>query len=901
MKWLTPLLILILLLGLSVAQQHKTATSTLPRAAWSAFGVEINNTLGNSPQQNPRIIRTTDGNYITVWEDSRSGFAALYAQKCDEAGNRLWEKDGVAVCSSDGNQNFAQLVADDSGGAIITWQDYRNGSTDIFAQRLGSRGEVLWDSEGVAVCKAAAGQFAPELIADGASSAIITWHDYRNSFGEDIYVQRVDGNGAVLWEKDGIPVCTANGTQWFPKIASDGSGGAIIVWTDGRISSSDNNIFGQRVSPAGAMLWDKDGLPLSSAPQNQEKPVIIGIEDGAIVAWNDSRSGNIDIYCQKIDLNGASLWEKDGLGITSAPFSQQNPKLAPDGSGGAVVVWSDNREEENAIFAQRVISSGKTNWGENGRAVAKSSARQENPEVVMSSASSWGIFWEDYRDGSPAVAAQCLNLSGAPLWESGGIRIANGAKFQEKPAVVASPSAGYILAWQDRRSGNYDIFCQKIAADGPLLWGNSGLPLCEAPGLVIHQNASMLDNGRGEVIVVFEDARSGFTNIYAQKFNRLGTLLWGKDGIPVAKVRANQTNPQLVSDGAGGAFVVWEDARNTNYLKIYAQRVLSSGSKAWEKGSLPLTKIDSRQSHPLLVADDAGGAIVVWQDERNPLSFKDLYAQRITGTGSFLWGKNALALCAENGDQTEAALISDGEGGSLLSWTDYRRGERNPDIYAQRFNLDGQPLWQKEGVLVCGAPDVQRMPQLAPDNQGGAYITWTDKGGGSYDIYAQRVNASGQAQWLADGIPVNQTARTQQNSLISSSGILVWEDYRFGNWDVFAGKLTPEGRLLWGEGGLSVVNLPLTQYAPEVVDWGEEGLIAAWEDYRIGKQYEIYLQKINTNGTSAWPENGVLVKTRNGARAPRLLALPAENALIVVWEDYTGGGKALYGQRFIID
>jgi hypothetical protein len=901
MRRLVPLLVLVFLLGFASAEPQKSARSTVPRAAWPVFGVEINNTLGNSPQQNPRIVQTSDGNYLTVWEDSRYGFTALYAQKCDESGNRLWDKNGVAVCDSDGNQNFAQVIADDSGGAIITWQDYRNGSTDIFAQRLGFRGEALWNSEGVAVCQAAAGQFAPDLTTDGAGGAIIVWHDYRNSQGEDIYIQRLDKSGNMLWEKDGLPLCSAIGTQWFPKIASDGSGGAIVVWMDGRISSSDNNIFGQRVSPAGKMLWEKDGLPISSAPQNQEKPVIIGAEGGAIVAWNDSRSGNVDIYCQKIDANGSSLWEKDGLEITSAPFSQQNPKLAPDGSGGAIIVWSDNREEENAIFAQRVIGSGKTGWGENGRTVAKSSARQENPEVVKANDASWVIFWEDYRDGKPAIAAQCLNLSGAPLWEGGGIRVAGGAKFQEKPAVVASSAAGFVLAWQDRRSGNYDIFCQKLSVDGSLLWGSNGLPLCEAPGLVIHQSASLLDNGRGEVIIIFEDARSGFTNIYAQKFNRQGALLWGKDGIPVAKVRANQTNPQMVSDGAGGAIIVWEDARNSNYLKIYSQRISVSGKKVWEKGSLPLTKIDSRQSHPLLISDDAGGAIVVWQDERNPLSYKDLYAQRVSGAGDFLWGKNGLALCSENGDQVEAAVLSDGEGGIILTWADFRRGERNPDIYAQRFAPDGPPLWQKEGVLVCGAPDVQRMPQIASDNQGGAYITWTDKGGGSYDIYAQRINSRGQTQWLADGIPVNQTARTQQNSIISSSGILVWEDYRFGNWDVFAGKIAPEGRILWGESGLSVVNLPLTQYAPKVVDWDKDSLIVGWEDYRIGKQYEIYLQKINANGTSAWPENGVLVKTRNGARAPRLLALPEENALIVVWEDYTGGGKALYGQRFIID
>jgi len=902
MRFFLVILLSFLLLGTASAQLQEAAQTAveMPQAVWAEKGLEINNTPGNTTQQNPKIISTEYGYYI-VWEDGRSGQEKLYAQKTDESGNRLWNENGVQVSTASGNQNSAQVIEDGAGGIIIVWQDYRHENADIYAQRLSPQGEVLWGGEGAPVSKAAAGQFAPEIVSDGAGGAIAVWHDYRSNVGEDIYAQRLNGSGAPLWQEDGIPVCTAPGTQWYPKIASDRAGGAIIVWTDGRVSSADNNIFAQRVSADGKILWEKDGVSVCSAPQNQERPEMIAVDGGAIVAWNDSRSGNIDIYTQKISPDGQPLWDKDGIAVVAIEFSQENPKLAPDGLGGALLVWTDDREEETAIYFQKITKEGRRSWIDSGVLVAKSSAKQENPVAVKLSNEGWIIFWEGYHNGSPGLFAQKINRDGIPLWQERGIPVADVTGAQEKISVAVTPKSEIISAWQDRRNGNYDLYAQKLTSDGILTWGKDGRPICNAIGAVIHQNVAMIDNGLGELILVFEDARSGYLNIYAQKINRAGNLAWGRDGIAVAKVRANQTNPQLASDGAGGTLVTWEDARDPNFQKIYAQRISAAGKKVWEKGSLPLTKNNSRQSSPRLISAGDGGAIVVWLDERNPLNLKDLYGQKVSGKGELLWNKNGVAISADNGDQTEEEIISDGSNGAIITWTDFRNGERNPDIYAQSIDGDGEILWKKEGIVICGAPDIQRTPQLAGEEEGGAIIAWTDKGGGSYDIYAQRVNRQGQTLWSTDGIPLCQIARTQQEPLFADQQTVFWEDYRYGNWDIFAGAVSPQGKLLWGEEGVPIVSLPLTQYAPQAIPWKDGSAIVVWEDYRGGKQYEIYLQKISSSGKVAFKDNGALVKTADGARLPKIQALPEDGSLVVVWEDYTGGGKAIFGQNFTIE
>ncbi|MDD5593689.1 MAG: hypothetical protein PHG97_02965 [Candidatus Margulisbacteria bacterium] len=899
------LLIVSLSVLFAVAQTNeavKPSAAKTPQTLWGEYGIVINNTPGNAPQQNPRLIGSADGNLAMVWEDGRNGYTNIYAQKTDKAGNKLWGELGVQTCggqSGSGNQNNPALIDDGSGGVIVVWQGYCNGNADIFAQRISAAGSLLWSTAGVTICDAPAGQFAPELVPDGSGGAIITWHDYRSGAGEDIYAQRVDPGGNVLWDKNGVPVCTAAGTQWYPKIASDGAGGAIITWTDGRISSADNNIFAQRLDPAGKPLWDKDGVPVCSAAQNQEKPVILPTEKGAIIAWQDSRLNNVDIFAQKIDLAGKPVWDKDGIAVVVAPYSQEEPQLATDNNGGAVVVWTDNREEDAAIYAQKISAGGKIEWESDGRRLAKSEGKQRGARIVKLKTLDWVVVWEDSRKGDPLLYCQKINSAGVNLWPEEGLPLAPGGRGEEKPAAAVASDGQLVVVWQDRRSGEFDLYGQKLLADGSPGWAENGVVFCNTTGSVIHQNVSMIDNGQGEIILAFEDARSGYLNIYAQKINRQGTLLWGKNAIPLARVKADQINPQLVPDGAGGAIVAWEDQRDPNFTKIYGQRISSQGKKVWEGGSLSLAKIDSRQTAPVIVSDNAGGAIVTWQDERDPLSLKDIYGQRVSGSGQLLWGKSGLPVCTENGDQADAAAISDG-GGVVIAWTDYRRGERNPDIYAQRLDISGKPLWEKGGLLVCGAPDVQKAPALSKDKEGGTIIAWTDKGGGSYDIYAQRVNSEGKTLWLADGIPISQSPRTQQNPVISNQ-VIVWEDYRLGNWDIFANSVSLQGKLLWGDEGTPVVSLPLTQYAPRIINWKNEGTIIAWEDYRNGKQYEIFMQMLDNNGRSLWLENGFMVKSTNGARAPKLLPIPEENAFVVIWEDYTGGGKAVTGQLYSVD
>jgi len=124
-----------------------------------------------------------------------------------------------------------------------------------------------------------------------------------------------------------------------------------------------------------------------------------------------------------------------------------------------------------------------------------------------------------------------------------------------------------------------------------------------------------------------------------------------------------------------------------------------------------------------------------------------------------------------------------------------------------------------------------------------------------------------------------------------------FEDFRFGNWDIFSQKLNNQGKLVFPEEGLSIVNLADTQYSPFAAAF-QDGAVVVWEDYRNEKNYNVYMQKVSNDGTLLWGENGFLVPgTSLGARYPKLVALP-DKSLILGWEDYRYGRRAIYAQKF---
>jgi hypothetical protein len=135
--------------------------------------------------------------------------------------------------------------------------------------------------------------------------------------------------------------------------------------------------------------------------------------------------------------------------------------------------------------------------------------------------------------------------------------------------------------------------------------------------------------------------------------------------------------------------------------------------------------------------------------------------------------------------QIDPKIVSDGMGGAIISWTDYRTGI-TADIYSQRVNSTGAVQWTATGVIICTSANDQIKSQLVSDGNNGAYITWEDhRNAGNSDIYAQRIASNAAINWAATGFAICTMGFDQLNPMIVSNGnlgaIVVWQDYRSGN------------------------------------------------------------------------------------------------------------------------
>ena len=94
-----------------------------------------------------------------------------------------------------------------------------------------------WVQNGITICTTTGNYGRTPIIADDAGGAIMAWWDYRGGIYYDVYVQRIDANGNALWTTGGTAICTSTGyrTSFLGLIsrlalAPDGSGGAIVAW-----------------------------------------------------------------------------------------------------------------------------------------------------------------------------------------------------------------------------------------------------------------------------------------------------------------------------------------------------------------------------------------------------------------------------------------------------------------------------------------------------------------------------------------------------------------------------------------------------------------------------------------------------------------------------------------------
>ncbi|MBK8127770.1 MAG: T9SS type A sorting domain-containing protein [bacterium] len=219
-----------------------------------AWDVDV---ASNVRVQSSRVSGCSDhqGGAVLAWvETPVGGTARCVAQRVGPGGVRLW---GQGLVLADSSSLFGvSCDVDMAGNATIAWEQYRESSMDIAAQRVNAAGVALWPDGGLPVAELPFDQDSPQVVALSDNEVYVLWRDNRNSsqyyWFSDLYGTHLNARGEVdgdsYWLPGGSIVCSAEHTQNDFSAVNDGAGGLTVAWLDQRGSFAwDHGIYAQRL------------------------------------------------------------------------------------------------------------------------------------------------------------------------------------------------------------------------------------------------------------------------------------------------------------------------------------------------------------------------------------------------------------------------------------------------------------------------------------------------------------------------------------------------------------------------------------------------------------------------------------------------------------------------------
>ncbi len=405
-----------------------------------------------------------------------------------------------------------------------------------------------------------------------------------------------------------------------PVVTSDGAGGAFVAYTMSMLGTS-NDVFVQHYDATGKALWTPGGVLVCNAAEVQYTEGICS--DGAggvIVTWQDYRAGypNVDLYARRVNSTGTPMWTPNGVLLCNAADRQQQSDIVADGYGGAYVAWLDFRTYVTTgvdVYMQHVDGFGTLGMAAAGTALCALAGDQTEVKLAADPYNGYAV-WTDNRSGSGDIYVQKFVTTGSISYSANGAVVCNAASNQSSPRIVAGAYNQMIVAWSDGRNGTDDVYAQRIDTYGPAFsWGANGISVCNATGYQFLYG--LCSDGTGNFVMVWTDGRFGSTyTVFAQKVDPTGTAQWAANGVQVRFSSGSGSNAGIVADGAGGTIVVWQENRNDTG-DIYAQRLNAQGATLWTSTGVPVCNAAEGQQSPRIVPSGIGGAIACWSDFRS--------------------------------------------------------------------------------------------------------------------------------------------------------------------------------------------------------------------------------------------------------------------------------------------
>ncbi len=447
-----------------------------------------------------------------------------------------------------------------------------------------------WSSDPTANLQVTTRGLQPQLITDDAGGAFIVYKDLPMEV-VNLYVQRLNKYGYKVFPGNGVALTDTNHTQaGYFFISKDNNGGVFVVFDNADYfdNTYSRRTYVQRVDSSGNKLWGPNGIAVS--PQMDKRIMAISMcsdgKDGCYVFWKFMNDRNhVDLWAQYLDGQGNFRWDSSGVLITNQFISHEWPVpclTAIDENGGFICHFVDS----TGAKLQRINSNGEFLWGKGVSIFQKLGWFPNMKSDGFGGVIIAGSYRSDEDDGSGtlySVGVQRVDQDGHILWGDKGLIVTDLAHYTtHKPEIAIDNFGNTVVIWQDCRSGYSDIYAQKLNSAGKIQWQNNGTQICSVESEKYLQEAVIAnDKSTGETIIIWCDFRACVEPIFwvgvtinGQCINSEGNSIWSSDKL----ISSYQPMKwwRVISDGNGGAIVCW-DGKNME-RGIWAQQISHNGN-----------------------------------------------------------------------------------------------------------------------------------------------------------------------------------------------------------------------------------------------------------------------------------------------------------------------------------
>ena len=639
----------------------------------------------------------------------------------------------IETFENSGNGEFFGVASDGSNWGVV-WKDFVGTQWKIQGVRISPQGITL-DLNPVLIHTTTSQPYQGD-IAFAQDEYLLAWKEWRFPGNDDVLGRRLNTLLQPL-ETNAIAITSHADYDTFPKVATNGTD-FLVTWERYNTCcvGGGGKVYGARVSHGGSVL-DPASIAISGYVGETigRNPSVTWDGLNYYVGW----VVGFDLFAARVTSNGGVM-DFGGFTVGVGTSLMMEPNLAGGQTGGAQMVWKDNRA--GGILPYDIYRASLSADGVPAPESAISLGAPAQLEAdVQTSGTGYMVVFRSESSGLRRIMAQPLDANGDPLVPEP-ILLASGA-YLSSPALAWNGSLYYVV-WASTDVSM--IYGRRIAADGTLIDGApiqimSGItPDVAALGdtflVVGTHNPSYFEfrhpfsvRVRGSDGAILDATPRQLGQYFAQNpsVSVLGNrwlATWQRNmshddpdaNINAAFINADGTStaefivsgtfslelytPAVATSGAN-ALIVWRDSRNGySNIDIRGRLVLPNGTMLSE---IPITSASSDQFQPE-VCWDGNEYVVVYQDKRNEVYFlderSDVYATRITGDGVLI---DADGFSVENASIPEVLPATAGGGGVAILMSSVFQSQNPMAAYRIGYRFLGLTVGQ--APVVSDIPD----------------------------------------------------------------------------------------------------------------------------------------------------------------------------------------------------